>query len=100
MILTASSMFLSQRFRVFWGEMSFNRVSCYYRCKAPRSGLVRLEGVEETSPAWALRVVINAAGSEATVTAYQKRLVSHGPEVEGSRGANATRRAGIHGTRG
>ena len=83
---------------VFPGEKSFNRVSCCCRCKAPRFGLVRLEGVEETSPDWAVRVVLNEVGSEATVTAYQKRLVSHG-QVEGS-GANATRRAGIHGTRG
>ena len=44
------------------------------RCKTPRSGPVRLEGVEETSPDWAVRVELNEAGSQATVTAYQKRL--------------------------
>ena len=69
-------MSLSQRFHVFLGKMSFNRVSCCCRCKAPRSGLVRLEGVEETSPDWAVRVEINEVGSQATVTAYQKRLAT------------------------
>ena len=32
-------------------------------------------GVEETSPNWAVRVEMNAAGTFATVTAYQKRLL-------------------------
>ena len=44
-----------------------------YRCRT-RSG-VRLVGVEETSPDWAIRVEINSKGNIATVTAYQKKLL-------------------------
>ena len=65
---------------------------------------MRLEGVEETSPDWAVRVELNEAGSQATVTAYQKRLavVKAGVREEGDeegdldgfvRAANASRSA-------
>ena len=36
---------------------------------------MRLVGVEETSPDWAIRVEINPKGNIATVTAYQKKLL-------------------------
>ena len=36
---------------------------------------MRLVGVEETSPDWAIHVEINPRGNIATVTAYQRKLL-------------------------
>ena len=40
------------------------------KCRARRG--VRIEGIEETSPDWTLRIDLNPRGSAATVTAFRK----------------------------